>query len=60
MSKNTKVEETTKVEENKLWYNKIELLCDVYSGSTLQKAWDVLELSKEELEKYAESFYKKL
>lgn len=42
------------------WLIKIKLLCDVYAWSELQKAWTVLELEKEELEKYAESFYKKV
>ena len=55
MAENTKV---AKADTTQLI--KIELLCDVYAWSGLQKAWTVLELEKQELEKYAESFYKKL
>ena len=64
MAKDTKViddvEDTSEVIENKKSLIKIELLCDVYAWSELQKAWTILELEKEELEKYAESFYKKV
>ena len=42
------------------WLTKIKLVCDVYAWNELQKAWTILELEKEELEKYAESFYKKV
>lgn len=64
MAKDTKViddvENTSEVIENKKSLIKIELLCDVYVWNELQKAWTVLEIEKEELEKYAESFYKKV
>ena len=64
MAKDTKViddvEDTSEIIENKKSLIKIELLCDVYAWSELQKTWTVLELKKEELEKYAESFYKKV
>ena len=64
MAKDTKViddvENTSEIIENKKSLIKIELLCDVYAWNELQKAWTILELEKEELEKYSESFYKKL
>lgn len=64
MAKDTKViddvEDTSEIIESKKSLIKIELLCDVYAWNELQKAWTVLELEKEELEKYAESFYKKV